>query len=208
MGQVLLRSAPTARLCSPAPRWTTCSRATSPSFATRPPAKLDPTFSGDGIQTINALDDNDGASGVVVQPSDGKIVAVGRSAGFDRTFTAMRLKVDGTARRRVRFGRCFPHEHRGVLFRHAVGRRSSPGRNDPRGGNRRRRRGPWRLRARALPARRSARPRVRRTAASRSRTTPPTSTCTASRSHPTGRLSSPGWSRRKGATMCALSVGL
>ena len=31
-----------------------------------------------------------------MQPSDGKIVAVGRSEVFDRTFTAMRLNVDGT----------------------------------------------------------------------------------------------------------------
>ena len=57
--------------------------------------ELDPTFSDDGIQTID-VDDYEGASGVVVQPSDGKIVAVGRSEVFDRTFTAMRLNVDGT----------------------------------------------------------------------------------------------------------------
>jgi uncharacterized delta-60 repeat protein len=57
--------------------------------------ELDPTFSGDGIQTID-IGDYEGASGVVVQPSDGKIIAVGRSEVFDRTFTAMRLNVDGT----------------------------------------------------------------------------------------------------------------
>ena len=57
--------------------------------------ELDPTFSSDGIQTID-VDDYDGASGVAVQPSDGKIVAVGRSAAFDQTFTAMRLNADGT----------------------------------------------------------------------------------------------------------------
>ena len=57
--------------------------------------ELDPTFSGDGIQTID-VDEYDEAFGVAVQPSDGKIVAVGRSEVSDHTFTAMRLNVDGT----------------------------------------------------------------------------------------------------------------
>ena len=121
--------------------------------------ELDPTFSGDGIQTIG-VDDYDEAFGVAVQPSDGKIVAVGRSE--DRPHLHGDAPERGRdARRLVRFGRRFPHEHRRVFRRQPGRRRSHSGRNDPRGGNRRLRRGAWRLRARALPARRSARPRVR-----------------------------------------------
>ena len=102
--------------------------------------ELDPTFSGDGIQTID-VDDYDGASGVVVQPSDGKIVAVGRSEVFDQTFTAMRLNVDGTLDDSFGSGGVSRLAIGESYCRHPVGRRSHPGRSDPRGGNRRRREG-------------------------------------------------------------------
>ena len=51
---------------------------------------LDPTFSGDGIRTLD-LGQSDGANGVSVQP-DGKLVVVGRGASG---FTVLRLLANG-----------------------------------------------------------------------------------------------------------------
>jgi uncharacterized delta-60 repeat protein len=57
--------------------------------------ELDPTFSGDGIQTID-VGIFDSVSGVAVQPGDGKIVAVGRPSFGSNSYLAMRLQTDGS----------------------------------------------------------------------------------------------------------------
>src|SRR6188508_2167525 len=58
-----------------------------------PAGALDPTFSEDGIQTVDLGGDNV-LTGVAVQPGDGNIVAAGRS-GNDGGFTTIRLRADG-----------------------------------------------------------------------------------------------------------------
>ena len=61
-----------------------------------PNGTLDPTFSGDGMQTTDFAGGNDGAYDVVRQ-GDGEIVAVGYSSvAFDGDFALARYKFNGT----------------------------------------------------------------------------------------------------------------
>jgi uncharacterized delta-60 repeat protein len=57
---------------------------------------LDSTFTGDGKLVTDFTTGDDGAFGVAIQPSDQKIVAVGRAGGFGGRFALARYNTDGT----------------------------------------------------------------------------------------------------------------